>query len=71
MCLFSAPKPPPPPPLPPLPPPVPTMEDPEVKRQEEIARKAARNRMGLGETVRTTGLGDRSTPTGARKTLLG
>lgn len=68
MCLFSSPK---PPPLPPLPPPVPTPEDPEVKAQAAAARKAARNRMGLGQTVRTSGLGDPSKPPGERRTLLG
>lgn len=47
-----------PPPMPPAPPPVPTSEDPEVKAKKAATKKAARNRMGFGQTDLTQGMGD-------------
>ena len=49
---------PPTPKLPPAPPPVPTTEDPEVKKRKADATKAARNRMGFGQTQLAQGTGD-------------
>ena len=57
--------------LPPETPPVPQPDDPEVKAQKKKTEDAARARKGLGQTVKTGGLGVTGAPTVERKTLLG
>jgi hypothetical protein len=59
--LFSSPK----------PAPVPTITDPAVQAAASAQRMAAAQAGGRAATILTSGLGDTSTPTTAKKALLG
>jgi hypothetical protein len=51
--------------------PVPQPEDPEIAKKKKDSEMAAKNRAGLGSTIKTSGLGVTNDAQTQRKTLLG